>query len=100
MLVKKGNILQIEMVDVSIKVLNKEGQIEEVENIFCVRFHLKNSDGYIDIPCFYAAGFDLGYMPDADKKQLQLTQKYLDSYPDDAYIILNSNLLYGMDVYH
>ena len=100
MLVKKGDILQIEMVDVSIKVLNKEGQIEEVENNFCVRFHLKNSDGYIDIPCFYTAGFDLGYMPDADKKQLQLTQEFLNSYPDDAYIILNSNLLYGMDVYH
>ena len=101
MLVKKGNIFQIEMVDVNIKILNQEtGKLEDVENNFCVRFHLSDSDGYIDIPCFYSAGFDLGYMPECDERQLHLTREYLEKYPDDAYVELNSALLYNMDVYH
>ena len=98
MLVKKSDILKIEMVDRDILSLLNE-KIERVENNFCVRFHLK-SDGHITLPCFYSAGFELGEYPESDKKQLRLTQEYLDQYPDDAYVELNSSILYNMNVYH
>ena len=100
MLVKKSDIIGIEMVNVDIKQQAENEKLEIIENNFCVRFHLANNDGYIDIPCFYTAGFDLDYMPELATEQLQLTQAHIDAYPDDAYIELNSSLLYNMDVYH
>lgn len=85
MLVRKCEIKHIDMV-------------ENEHNDFCVRFHLDR--GCIILPCFYVAGFSLGEMPEADAKQIRLTQEYLDQYPDNAYVELDANILYGMDVYH
>ena len=87
------------MVDTDIKYLDDDGTIKDTENNFCVRFHLK-SDGHITIPCFYVAGFPIDDEPELLRRQLELTQKYLDAYPDDAYIELGSTTLYNMDVYH
>ena len=100
MLVKKSEIIEIDMVDTELKVLEKNGQITETENNFCVRFHLKNS-GYILLPCFYCAGFEINDIPEAKAEQLRLTQDYLDLHTDDNdYVELNAGILYGMDVYH
>ena len=100
MLVKKSDIIGIDMVDTELKVLDENGQIIEIENNFCVRFHLK-SKGYIVIPCFYCAGFGLDDEPEGKAAQLRLTQDYLDSHTDDnCYVELNAGILYGMDVYH
>jgi hypothetical protein len=99
MLVKKSEIIGIDMADENLTVLSQDGTLEDVENNFCVRFHLK-SNGYICIPCFYAAGFDLDDMPEAKEEQLRLTQEYIDKYSDDEHIELNAGVLYSMDVYH
>ncbi len=89
MLVKKSDITKIDMID-------------NEHNDFCVRFHLGKDgrDGQIILKCFTNAGFPINDMPEAIEKQLQLTQQYLDLYPDEAYIELNATLLYDMDVYH
>lgn len=99
MLVKRSEIIGIDMVDTDIKSLNNDGILEDTENNFCVRFHLKNN-GHITLPCFYVAGFPIEDMPESSEKQLKLTQEYLDTFPDDAYVELNSTILYNMDVYH
>ena len=94
MLVKKSEITKIDMVDIS------EGVGECLnDNDFCVRFHLKSS-GCIILPCFYNAGFPIEDYPESEAEQLRLTQQYLDQYPNDAYVELNADILYHMDVYH
>ena len=108
MFIKKETITKIDMV-------------ENEHNDFCVRFYIDRvdrnrrapnelcddwfdygRDGCIILPCFWAAGFGLddpGW-EEAKAEQIRLTQEYLDQYPDDAYVELNSGILYGMNVYH
>ena len=89
MLVNKGDITKIDMID-------------NEHNDFCVRFHLgkDGKDGQIILPCFFVAGFPIDEYPELKAEQLRLTQEYLDQYPDDAYVQLNADILYNMDVYH
>ena len=57
-------------------------------------------NGHIILPCFYAAGFSLHDYPRSVELQIERTQVYLDSHPDDAYVELTASILYNMDVYH
>ena len=93
MLVKKNDIAEITMLD-------------DEHNNFCVVFHLAEGPsikrGQIVLPCFFVAGFDLddSLYVHLKARQIELTQKYVDSHPDGSYVELSSRLLYDMDVYH
>ena len=117
MLVKKSDILAIDMVDIPligedslereqpIESYNvtpiKENPLMEYPNNFCVRVHLKDGEQVL-MNAFTVAGFDLDD-PEwvwAKAKQLRLVQEYIDKHPDGSYVELSSSIVYGMDVYH
>ena len=123
MLVKKGMISKIDMVENGSndfcvrfyldthfkKSLDGDGNVQWQECVDGRDPELDDDDpetygrqGEIIIPCFWSAGFDLDepWAADAKAKQLELTQAYLNKFPDDAYVELSAGLLYDMDVYH
>ena len=86
------------MISVKRKEIIRIDMVENENNDFCVRFHLNR--GEIILPCFYRAGFSLGYFPEQDARQLQLTQAYLDSHESEDFVQLSATHLYDMNVYH
>ncbi len=90
MIVKKSDIKGIDLVCAD----SEQGDMSDI----CVRFTL--SRGYLIVPCFYSAGFDVGACPESDAIQIERTQAYLDTFDDDADVKITPDILYNMDAYH